>query len=328
LQFGSYLQDRSKSEKEDLTYLFLILGQYDTLYDEDFRKKFLSMVWKLLLFTVLLFWSPFMFDCIADVSSGLAGFIAVLCFWFFVLFLFSSKKRFKRAASRVTDRVDSIKDYISRSSLSGSFRSSSRSSSRNSSSDSFSNSFSNIFRNSFSVGQAQLEPKKHIEVKSLTSIATAENERDININKGASQSQFETEVTSTGKKANPDPNPNLGNDGGQGIVGVYEKSVELSVISTSSTASASAQSSSISSVTLNPLIIGANNNNTNNNTNHSNNHNNVAFQSTRLNRAKLTPGSSPTSSPAVLAARSRFNRSNSGSMTKKEDSDDDSDDEE
>ena len=84
LQFGSYLQDRYEVGYKDKGYLFFTIGR--SLFFDEVRFKFINLDWGILFWTILLFWSLFMFDVIADVDvyGNTGGLIGVLVFWVYM----------------------------------------------------------------------------------------------------------------------------------------------------------------------------------------------------------------------------------------------------
>ena len=129
LQFGSYLQDRCELGYKDKGYLFFTIGR--SLFIDEVRFKFINLVWGILFWTMLLFWSLYMFDVIADVDEygNIGGFIGVLAFWFYMYICFYSIDRMKKAVITGNDIVKSINESVSNISFTKSSKSFSLSSS-------------------------------------------------------------------------------------------------------------------------------------------------------------------------------------------------------
>jgi len=102
LQFGSYLQDRYEAGYKDKGYLFFTIGR--SLFIDEVRFKFIHLVWDILFWTILLFWSLFMFDVIADVYGDVGGIIGVSAFWTYMLIVFNSIDRMKKTFNTVTEQ--------------------------------------------------------------------------------------------------------------------------------------------------------------------------------------------------------------------------------
>jgi len=110
LQFGSYLQDRYEAGYKDRGYLFFTIGR--SLFIDEIRFKFIKLVWGILFWTILLFWSLFMFDVIADVYSDEGGFIGVFVFWVYMYVSFYSIDRMKKIATTGKEIVKSINESV------------------------------------------------------------------------------------------------------------------------------------------------------------------------------------------------------------------------
>ena len=113
LQFGSYLQDRCEVGYKDKGYLFFTIGR--SLFFDEVRFKFINLVWGILFWTILLFWSLFMFDVIADVDAygNTGGFIGVLVFWVYMYIGFYSIDLMNKAATTGKDILKSINESVS-----------------------------------------------------------------------------------------------------------------------------------------------------------------------------------------------------------------------
>jgi len=111
LQFGSYLQDRYEVGYKDKGYLFFTIGR--SLFFDEVRFRFINLVWGILFWTILLFWSLFMFDVIADVYGNTGGLIGVLVFWVYMYIGFYSIDRMKKAATTGKDILRSINEAVS-----------------------------------------------------------------------------------------------------------------------------------------------------------------------------------------------------------------------
>jgi hypothetical protein len=113
LQFGSYLQDRYEVGYKDKGDLFFTIGR--SLFVDEVRFKFINLVWGILFWTILLFWSLFMFDVIADVDvyGNTGGLIGVLAFWVYMYIGFYSIDRMKKAVTTGKDILKSINESVS-----------------------------------------------------------------------------------------------------------------------------------------------------------------------------------------------------------------------
>ncbi len=81
LQFGSYLQDKSRAAKDhdEKTYIYFELSK--CLFYNRLHCKFLNISWFSILIIILLFWTIIMFDMIANYYSSAAAIAAVCFFW-------------------------------------------------------------------------------------------------------------------------------------------------------------------------------------------------------------------------------------------------------
>ncbi len=82
--------DKNNNNNEDNRLLLM-----SSIYLSNLHSLFFSM-WKLVVFTILMFSTMILFDMIADVYSNVLGVISVSIFWFVMILAFYSRERLEK----------------------------------------------------------------------------------------------------------------------------------------------------------------------------------------------------------------------------------------